>query len=245
MPARPHHRRGRRAAATALALGLGAGLAACSGDGGKPTQTWYINPDSGGQAAVAEACSTDAYDIEVQQLPQDAGQQRIQLVRRLEAEDAGIDLMSIDPPYTAEFANAGLLAPIEPAVQDELTQQSFDGAVAAATWKDELVVYPFWSNTQVLWYRKSFVDQTSLDLSVDGDVTWKEVIAAAADNGGTVAVQANKYEGYAVWINALVSGAGGSIVEDTQAGADAKVTIDSQAGEDAAAVIEEIGRAHV
>ena len=45
-------------------------------------------------------------------LPQDAGQQRIQLARRLAAGDPAIDLMSLDPPFTAEFANAGFLAKI-------------------------------------------------------------------------------------------------------------------------------------
>ncbi len=99
----------------ALAAGLtimGSILAGCGDDSGTPTLTWYINPDAGGQAAVAEKCSTDAYTIETQVLPQDASQQRIQLARRLAAGDDSIDLMSIDPPYTAEFANAGYLAPI-------------------------------------------------------------------------------------------------------------------------------------
>ena len=71
------------------------------------------------------------------------------------------------------------------------------------------MVAPFWSNTQVLWYRKSFVDKAGIDMSKP--VTWDQIIDAAAENGGTVAVQSNKYEGYVVWINALISGAGGEI----------------------------------
>jgi multiple sugar transport system substrate-binding protein len=162
----------------------------------------------------------------------------VQLARRLEAHDSGIDLMSIDPPYTAELANGGLLAPIPQAEQDKLKQQSFKGATDAATWNGKLVVYPFWSNTQVLWYRKSFVEKAGLDMSKP--VTWDQIIQAAADNGGTVAVQANKYEGYVVWINALVSGAGGTLITDATKGVDADVTINSPAGEDAAKVIEEL-----
>ena len=38
-------------------------------------------------------------------------QQREQLVRRLAAEDSSIDIMSLDPPYIPEFAEAGFLAP--------------------------------------------------------------------------------------------------------------------------------------
>lgn len=231
--------RGRLPLAVALA-GLFALAAACGGSSGPPTLTWYINPDSGGQDAVAKRCSTDAYTITTQVLPTDASQQRIQLARRLAAGDRSIDLMSIDPPYSAEFANAGYLAPVPADLAATLKQQSFDGALSASTWKGTLVTAPFWSNTQVLWYRKSFVEKAGIDMS--RPVTWDQIIRTAADNGGTVAVQANKYEGYVVWINALVAGAGGSLVRDAARGVDAKITINSPAGEDAAKVIEELSR---
>jgi multiple sugar transport system substrate-binding protein len=224
-----------------VALAVSSGLlAACSAgaDEGTPTLIWYTNPDAGGQAAVAENCSTDDYSITTQVLPQDAGQQRIQLARRLAAEDTGIDLMSLDPPFTAEFAAAEYLAPIPEDLQQKFESQAFESAVTSATWEDELVVAPFWSNTQVLWYRKSFVEKAGLDMSQD--VTWDQVIEAAAGNGGTVAVQANKYEGYSVWINSLIVGAGGQIAQDTEAGADAEITIDSEAGREAAAVVEKL-----
>jgi multiple sugar transport system substrate-binding protein len=237
-----------RHAAIALVLALAATLlAACGGGSGKPTLTWYINPDPAppagfkggfGQAGIAERCSTDAYTIKVQQLPGDATQQRIQLARRLAAKDSGIDLMSLDPVFTGEFANAGFLAPLPDDLASELKGSTLAGAVDGATWNDKLAVAPLWANTQLLWYRKSFAQKAGLDMSQP--VTWDQIIKAASDNGGTVGVQANKYEGYVVWINALVQGAGGEIVEDTSKGADAKVTIDSDAGRDAAKVINEL-----
>ncbi len=231
-----------RIAGSFAALSLAAGvLTACGSSGGVPTLTWYINPDSGGQAAVAAACTTasnGAYKIVTQTLPQDANQQRVQLARRLAAHDSGIDLMSIDPPYTAELSNAGFLAPISAEEQQVLKDQSFKGATAAATWNGQIVAYPFWSNTQVLWYRKSFVDKNGPDMSKP--VSWNQIITSASDNGGTVAVQANKYEGYVVWINALISGAGGSIVVNADKGADATVDVNSPAGDDAAKVISEL-----
>lgn len=214
-------------------------LTACSGDSGTPVLTWYINPDSGGQDAVAEACSTDEYTIDTQVLPQDAGQQRIQLARRLAAKDPEIDLMSIDPPFTAEFADAGFLAEVPQDAKAQLEKQgTFKGAMDAATWKDKLVVFPFWSNTQVLWYRKSFVEKAGIDMSKP--VTWDQIIDAASENDAKIGVQANKYEGYVVWINALVEGAGGHLLEDAGEGVDAKITIADDAGKDAAAIIEKL-----
>ncbi len=247
--ARPLRRRpGRRRLATAASLTLlGGMLTGCGSDDGRVTVTWYANPDQGGQAAVAKKCSTDKVKVDVQVLPQDAGQQRIQLARRLAAKDSGIDLMSLDPVFNAEFANAGFLARIPDALQETLKKQSFAGAVDAATWDDELVALPFWSNTQVLWYRKDAAKAAGLDMTKP--VTWAQVIDAAAklntDQGARntrVGVQANKYEGYVVWINALVAGAGGTIVRKVEKGIDATIDIDSDPGRDAAKVIEKLAR---
>jgi multiple sugar transport system substrate-binding protein len=99
-------------------------------------------------------------------------------------------------------------------------------------------VAPFWSNTQILWYRKSFVQKSGIDMN--NPVTWQQIIQNADQNGGTVAVQANKYEGYVVWINALISGAGGSIIKDAEKGINAPITINSPAGDAAAKVIQEL-----
>ena len=117
-----HHSPLRVIAGAATAAMLLALLTACGGSSGRVTLTWYTNPDPGGQAAVAKACSTSKVLIKNQVLPQDAGQQRIQLARRLAAHDSGIDLMSLDPVFNAEFANAGFLAKIPGAhaVADQL-----------------------------------------------------------------------------------------------------------------------------
>ena len=220
-------RRVRRTVGVGAVLAVAASLlSACGGSSGKPVLTWYYNPDSGdptsapagqfGQPGIANRCSTDAYTIKTQELPGDATQQRIQLARRLAAKDTGIDLMSLDPVFTGEFSDANFLLPIPQNEATTLTQGIFKSAVQAATWNNKLVVAPLWANTQLLWYRKSFVQKAGLDMTKP--VTWDQIIKAAADNGGTVGVQANKYEGYSVWINALIQGAGGNIVTDTAAG---------------------------
>lgn len=234
----------RRAIAGAAAATLGLSLlAACgSGDDGKPTLNWYINPD--GQetlTALAEKCSTDDYDIAIQLLPASATDQRTQLARRLAAGDSSTDLMSLDPVFIPEFANAGWLEPFKGELADQvLDDDVLDGAAETVQWNDEVVAAPQWANTQVLWYRKSLAETAGLDMSEP--VTWDQVIDAAAENDGTVGVQANKYEAYVVWINALIQGAGGDILDPAtvEDGRDAKVTIDSEAGKEAAAVIQKL-----
>jgi multiple sugar transport system substrate-binding protein len=238
-------RRARRAAAglAAAALSLGV-LTACGGDGGKPTLNWYINPDGQDTLnALAKSCSTDDYTIKIQLLPSSATDQRTQLARRLAAKDSSTDLMSLDPVFVPEFANAKWLLPFEGDLKDKvLDDDVLKGAAETVTWDDKVVAAPQWANTQVLWYRKSLAQAAGLDMTQP--VTWDQVIDAAADNDGTVGVQANKYEAYVVWINSLIQGAGGNILDPktVEAGRDAKVTIDSKAGEDAAAVIQKLAR---
>ncbi|MBO0844878.1 MAG: extracellular solute-binding protein [Nocardioides sp.] len=233
----PGGRSVRRLSATFAALATAAALLSACSSSGKTTLVWYINPDTGGQAVIAKSCSTDQYTIKTQVLPTDAGQQRVQLARRLAAGDSGIDLMSIDPAYTAEFAAANFVVPVPQSVEAQLPH-AFKGAVTASTWNNHLVVAPFWSNVQALWYRKSFAQKAGLDMSKP--VTWDQIITAAADHGGTVGVQANKYEGYVVWINALVMGAGGNIVTNPGAGVNANIDINSQAGVTAANIINKL-----
>ena len=84
----PGRRSPRRGVAGAAALLVTAGtLAACGSDGGGASSlTWYINPDSGGQAEIASRCTEEAdgaYTIETAQLPREASEQREQLVTRL------------------------------------------------------------------------------------------------------------------------------------------------------------------
>ena len=140
-------------------------MAACGADTGPPTLTWYINPDDGGQDELAARCTEEAggaYRITTSLLPREAPDQREQLVRRLAAGDSGIDLMSLDPPFIPEFAEAGFLAEIPPDVAEAVTEDVVQGAIDGSTWRDELVAVPFWANTQLLWYRRSVAEAAAV-----------------------------------------------------------------------------------
>jgi multiple sugar transport system substrate-binding protein len=222
----------------ALAL-TGVILASCRGEADGRTLNWYVNPDNGGQARLAAKCSAASngrYRILVSDLPRDATGQREQLVRRLAARDSSIDLMNLDPPFVPEFAEAGFLRAFTDAESAPFTEGVLEGPLESATWQGRLVAAPLWANTQLLWYRRSVVRQAEVDLGAQ-PVTWHDLIAAAERTGKTVEVQGNRYEGYMVWIAALVASAGGAILENPEAGKEAVPGLDSPAGKMAAAII--------
>jgi multiple sugar transport system substrate-binding protein len=199
----------------------------------------YVNPDNGGQSAIAERCTAaaaGAYRLEVSVLPNDASQQREQLVRRLAARDASIDLLSVDPPFVAELATAGFLSAFTAEEERELVADGLAAAVASARWNGQLMAAPLAANTQLLWYRRSVARRAGLDPAAR-PVTWDELIGAAKATGTTVEVQARRYEGYMVWISALVASAGGTILDRREAGRDAVLAIDGDAGRAAARII--------
>ena len=242
-PARGRNRAVAGATSALLAAGL---LAACGGDDdGVPTLTWYINPDSGGQAELASRCTDAAqgrYRVETAQLPRESSEQRQQLVRRLAANDSSIDLMSLDPPYIPEFAEAGFLAEVPDDVAERVTEGVVESAVLGSTWKDELVAVPFWANTQLLWYRKSVAEAAGLDTS--RPVTWQELVEAAQAEGTRLGVQGIRAEALTVWVNALVESAGGSVIEDPAAGPDEiELGLDDEPARKAAEVIRSIAQA--
>jgi trehalose/maltose transport system substrate-binding protein len=226
---------------------LALAVAGCGGgEGGasdRPVVQWYINPDDGGQAEIAGRCTDSAkgrYRIETSVLPRSASDQREQLLRRLAAEDASIDLMSLDPVFVAEFAEAGFLGPIPEDQARALTEGAVEPAVTGATWKGRLAAVPMWANTQILWYRRSVARKAGLDLE-KAPAGWAQLIEAARRTGSTVGVQAQRYEGYTVLINALIESAGDHIIENPGASGDElELGIDSPAGARAASTIRRI-----
>jgi multiple sugar transport system substrate-binding protein len=212
-----------------------------------PTLTWYINPDSGGQAEIAARCTSASggrYRLATAQLPRDSPSQREQLVRRLAAKDSSIDIMSLDPPYIPELASAGFLAPMPPDLAKRAAQGVVQSAVQGSTWNGKLVTVPFWANTQLLWFRKSVAQQAGLDMS--RPVTWDQIIRAAQQTHTTVSAQGIRSESLTVWLNALIESAGGKIIAKNSANPDdIRLGLASDAGRRAAQVMRELARSGV
>ncbi|MEA2399653.1 MAG: trehalose/maltose transport system substrate-binding protein [Thermoleophilaceae bacterium] len=191
---------------------LGAcGVGSSEGGGGHNAINWYVFNEPGGSydKAVAD-CNKAAggkYHINYVKLPTDANQQRELIVRRLAAKDKSIDLIGMDVIWTAELAEAGWILPWKGHDRDVATQGKLEGPLKTVEYKGQVYGLPFTSNTQLLWYRKDKVDAPAEDF------TWDEMIDDAVAKNTHVEVQGRQYEGLTVWINALIAGAGGQIVD--------------------------------
>jgi multiple sugar transport system substrate-binding protein len=203
-------------ASFALAALLAAlSLSSCTGSddsagSGTELSFFIFNEPSGAYQEAAAACSKESdgrYSISFEFLPAQADAQREQLVRRLGAEDDSIDIIGLDVIWTAEFANAGWLVPWEGDREQAVTEGVFDSVVESASFEGRLYAAPFTSNTQLLWYRKDRVQQAPK--------TWAEMLQEAERIGpaeGLIQVQGNRYEGFTVWVNAMIESAGTKIL---------------------------------
>src|ERR1700753_1739350 len=205
-------RRAKQGLAAVLAAALaGAVLSACGGSSSGPPQlTFFVAIQPGGTIeATAERWTQRAggkYTIKPELLPNDATQSREQLVRRLGAKDNSIDIIGLDVILTSEFANAGWIEPWTGKFKKEASEHVFPSVVKTATFENELYASPFNTNTQLLWYRKDLVPKPP--------ETWGEMIEVAEElpEAGQIQVQAERYEGYTVWVNSLIESAGTSIL---------------------------------
>ncbi|GIE77158.1 sugar ABC transporter substrate-binding protein [Actinoplanes philippinensis] len=213
------------------------------GDGGSTTLTYYIADAA--QAEVAARCSAEsggAYTFNVQRLPNTAAGGREQLLRRLAAEDRSLDIVSVDPPFMAEFANAGFLRPFTAAEREQFSAGVLDGPLKQSTFRDTLWSAPLYGNTQLLWYRKSVLAKAGVDPSA-GPVTWDQLIQGATRAGVTVAAQGRRNESLMVWVNALVSSAGGAILQpgsENVPAAEVKGGLNTEAGAQAARIMHDL-----
>lgn len=209
--------RARRVLAGLACAGLAAsGLAACgtaNASNGPVELTFYQYPDNSGATQhaiqVCEKQSGGKYTISYQQLPNAADGQRLQLVRRLAANDSSIDIMALDVTWEAEFAEAGWIEPWTGANKAAAENGTLKPALETAIWKGKLYAVPDNTNTQLLWYRS--------DLVPNPPKTWAEMISDAenlAKQGKPhyIEIQGAQYEGGTVWFNTMNASAGGTVL---------------------------------
>jgi multiple sugar transport system substrate-binding protein len=212
--------RARRLGAVALTvLSAASALSACGAhDDGRVISFYTPAGDAATFTAVAQRCSDGLggrFTIRHFSLPKATDDQRIQLARRLSANDRTVDIIAMDVIWTAEFAEARWVLPLsdDPAhrAEADAIADTLPGPLSTATWKHRLFAAPVFTNTQLLWYRPDLMDKPPS--------TWDGVIDEAtrlhaAGGPSSIGVQANQNEGVVVWFNTLLESAGGQVLSD-------------------------------
>jgi multiple sugar transport system substrate-binding protein len=216
----PLRERARRLGAVALTvLSAASAVSACGArDDGRVISFYTPVGDAATFTAVAQRCSDELggrFTIRHFSLPKATDDQRIQLARRLSANDRTVDIISMDVIWTAEFAEARWVLPLsdDPAhrAEADAIADTLPGPLSTATWKHRLFAAPVFSNTQLLWYRPDLMDKPPS--------TWDGMIDEAtrlhaAGGPSWIGVQANQNEGVMVWFNTLLESAGGQVLSE-------------------------------
>jgi multiple sugar transport system substrate-binding protein len=212
--------RARRLSAVALATLSAASVISACGPGDNERVLSLYTPASGAATftAIAKRCNNrldGRFSIQQFSLPRSTDDQRLQLARRLSANDRTLDVLALDVIWTAEFAEAGWALPLsdDPAGRAEVdaSTDTLPGPLATATWQHRLYAAPVTTNTELLWYRPDLMDKPP--------TTWNEMVAEAtrlhaAGGPSWIGVQANQGEGLVVWFNTLLQSAGGRVLSD-------------------------------
>ncbi len=187
--------------------------AGCGGEegGGAPVVNLYNAPQQN-LARIVERCNglaKGAYRIVLNTLPRGADDQREQLVRRLAAEDRGLDVLGLDVTWTAELAEAEWIREWTGEYARRAREGTLQRPLDTATWRGRLYAAPYNTNVQLLWYRS--------DLIPEPPSTWTGLMRAsarlaAAGEPHYGEVTGAQYEGVVVWFNSLVASAGGRIL---------------------------------
>jgi multiple sugar transport system substrate-binding protein len=144
-------------------------------------------------------------------LPRPADDQRVQMVRRLAAQDAGMDVLGLDVTWTQEFAGAKWIREWTGDHAAQIESGTLAGPLESAKYKGKLYAAPKNTNVQLLWYRTDLVNQPP--------ATWDQMISEAlrlkaAGKPYQIITMGAQYEGLVVLYNTLVASAGGRILTD-------------------------------
>ncbi len=210
----------------ALAVCLAAfGLAACGDDdnGGEgqeaktltPAQaqnasgdvTWCIGKDtSGAFTSAVETFNKENPNLNAAllELPESADLQREQQVQRLRAESSECDVLGMDVIWTAEYAAAGWIYDLTPAVE-KYEDTFIPSTVETVEYEGKKWALPYNTNAGFVYYRTDQVPQPPS--------TWEQIYKDAQKQDGLV-YQGERYEGLTVVFLELLFSAGGSVLSD-------------------------------
>jgi multiple sugar transport system substrate-binding protein len=147
------------------------------------------------------------------ELPDEADQQRQQMIQNAQIKNPKMAVLSVDVVWTAEFAAKGYIEALPP---DFSTEGHLKPAVDAATYFNKLYAAPSTTDGGLLYYRKDLLDKYQLQPPTTFDemkAACDKITQGEGDSKlGCYAGQFNKYEGLTVNFDEAVHGAGGHIL---------------------------------
>jgi multiple sugar transport system substrate-binding protein len=151
--------------------------------------------------------------VTLHELPDEADQQRQQMIQNAQIKNPKMAVLSVDVVWTAEFAAKGYIEALPP---DTSTEGLVKPAVDAATYFNKLYGLPFTTDGGLLYYRKDLLDKYQLQPPTSFDemkAACDKITAGEKDSKlACFAGQYNKYEGLTVNFDEAVNGAGGHIL---------------------------------
>lgn len=159
------------------------------------------------------------------ELPEAADEQRAQMVANLQARSDRYDVLALDVVWTAEFAEAGWIVPLERGLFP--LHRFLPPVVDTAIYRDKLWAVPYTSNAGLLYYRTDLLAAEKLK----PPTTWEELreqatLLARRHGVGGYAGQFLAYEGLTVNFAEAYQSAGGKEIVNSDGTA---VTMDVEA----------------
>ena len=170
-----------------------------------------IDAEPTGTAAATAAMWNDRNPngpwVSIRALPSSADEQRHVMAVELGAGLSHFDVLTLDVPWTAEFAANGSLADLSD-IRGDVEHVALPALLASTTWKGAMWAAPYATNAGFLYYRKDLVSRPP--------TTWDELVRvgrATAQRTGIEAFvgQGAQYEGMVVQYLELLWGAGGDL----------------------------------
>ena len=128
-----------------------------------------------------------------------------------------MDILGMDVTWTAEFAEAGWIRELTPEQKAAANADTLSRRSARRPGEDKQYAIAKHTNVQLLWYRKSLVPTVPATIRRD-DRDGRALKAQGKPH--EIGLTAAQYEGYVVNINNMITGYGGTIVNEDSYGAD-------------------------
>jgi multiple sugar transport system substrate-binding protein len=218
----------RRAIITAATAAIAAGLLLTAGCGPGSPPSGGTAPSADGIGPITFAVGSDdagfftsliqpwnkanpGQRVSLVLLPESENGQLAQLTANLQAGSPAYDVIAMDVIWTAEFASAGWIIPLESSMFP--LGDFLRPAVDTATYNGHLWAVPYYSNAQVLYYRKDILAKAGKP----PPQTWAQLQAQAQSVAPKYGLQGYAgqlapYEGLTVNFADALQSAGGSIL---------------------------------